>query len=99
MKTRRTFCTLALMLTACGGEGGTFEPPAPLVGAVPPPVYEPGEIEPGAITGTPGSVDCSPTPGVEYFSLEDYEFGAASGWYASADICAPCQDIVNAQDA
>jgi hypothetical protein len=32
-------------------------------------------------------------------SIEDFELGAAGGWYLSNDVCSVCQDFVNRSDA
>jgi hypothetical protein len=100
MKTIRiSIFALGLSLSACGGESGERPASSERMPTLPPPIYEPDELRAGAdaTDDTGGAVDCTPAPGIEYVGLEDYEFGAAAGWYPSADICAACQDIVNAQ--
>jgi hypothetical protein len=101
MKTSRlSVLALALLLAACGGESGERMTSDPRDPTLPPPIYTDEELAEGAnAPSEAGPVDCTEPPGITFATLEDYEFGAAAGFYPSADICAPCQDIVNARDA
>jgi hypothetical protein len=100
---RLSLLALGFVLGACGGESGERVLSDPREPALPPPIYTPDELAPSTDVGTgeEGALDCAAAerPDLEFVVLEDYEFGAAAGFYPSADICAPCQDIVNARDA
>lgn len=44
------------------------------------------------------SVICAERSDIEYQSIEDFELGAAGGWYLSNDVCSDCQDFINQMD-
>jgi hypothetical protein len=91
---------LGALLVACGGEAGTRPESTARDPMLPPPIYTPDELQPGTgVSSSSVPSNCDEPDGVTTVMLEDYEFGAAAGFYPSADICAPCQDIVNARDA
>jgi len=85
-------CT-SLVLGACGGSTDTPRPEGsperPLPGYLDPPQTSLGRV------GT----SCAPPPNVELVSIEDFELGAAGGWYLSNDVCSVCQNFVNQSDA
>ncbi len=68
----------AVTLPACGGvhRGSAAQADAS-------PLY-PAPIDPGS-----GPVDCTMADGYEMHMIEDFEFGAATGWYTNNEVCYP----------
>lgn len=86
-----TRATVTCVITACGGS--TEDPREP---AADDPVT-PGYLTAPARPGRPPI--CESRGDIESQLIEDFEFGAAGGWYLSNDVCSTCQDIINAADA
>ncbi|HEY4015027.1 MAG TPA: hypothetical protein VGM06_16905 [Polyangiaceae bacterium] len=59
---------------ACGGTSGTKEPVA----------LVPALVDPGS-----GPVDCTVANPYDMTMIEDFEFGAATGWYTNNEVCYP----------
>src|SRR5262245_20128558 len=87
-------CSLALLAAACGG---TTDVPRPApVGAD---SDYPNYLSAPAAPVRGGSVVCAERTDLEYETIEDFELGAAGGWYLSNDVCSDCQDLINQMDA
>lgn len=75
-------CAAALVCAACGGED------AGRPDALPPPA-----LPDSTYAGRPAN--CGAAEGLEFFLLDDFELGAASGgWYTNNDVCEPCQLLI-----
>jgi hypothetical protein len=87
---------LASLVLACGGSTDEPRPEGsperPLPGYLAPPL-----TSSGSASGSASS--CTPPPDVEFFSIEDFEFGAGGGFFVSNDVCNVCQDFVNQSNA
>jgi hypothetical protein len=85
--------SLAAAAWACGGSTDTPRPEGgpdrPLPSYLDPPATALGGV----------SSSCSLPDHLEAVSVEDFELGAAGGWYLSNDVCSVCQDYVNQSDA
>ena len=84
--------SLACFAVSCGGatdEPRKTEGPAPGV-----PGYYAAPVETAG-----GTLDCSERLDIELRLIEDFELGAAGGWYLGNDVCAACQELVEAADA
>lgn len=76
-------CGLGLAAAACGGEdaGRPTSPELPTL---------PDSDHAGR------APNCNATEGLEFFLLDDFELGAASGgWYTNNDVCEPCQQLID----
>ncbi len=86
----------ALLVAACGGSTDVPRPdPQPMTGI-------PGYLTPPATELAGGSgvpLNCAERTDLELVSIEDFELGAAGGWYLSNDVCSVCQEFVNESDA
>jgi len=69
----------AMLVAACGGEQGT---PPPIKGAVLGPSFGP---DPGS-----GPPDCSADAPYDLALFDDFELGAATGWYTNNEVCSTC---------
>ncbi len=90
---------LAVGLAGCGGSTDT---PRPAPDGVEGNQGVPGYLSPPSdvvSSDMPVPIDCSARADLEFADIEDFELGAAGGWYLSNDVCADCQDFVNASDA
>lgn len=88
--------TTAALLAACfaAGCGGATEQPRPAEGPAPGvPGYYAAPVE---MTG--GALSCTERSDLELEIIEDFELGAAGGWYLGNDVCAVCQEFVQAAD-
>jgi hypothetical protein len=90
-----------LLVAALPGCGGSTETPRPARDGTGGPQGVPGYLSPpsGVSIDDTVPVDCYVRADVELELIEDFELGAAGGWYLSNDVCADCQDFVNAADA
>jgi len=83
-------------VTACGGSTDEPRPdPEPVAGV-------PGYLAPPATEfagGAGAPLNCTERADIELVSIEDFELGAAGGWYLSNDVCSVCQEFVNESDA
>lgn len=79
--------------------GGSTDEPRPEPSASPPlPEYLDAPAPAGTGSASAGAT-CNPRSDIERSTVEDFELGAAGGWYLSNDVCATCQNFVNAADA
>jgi hypothetical protein len=83
----------ASLATACGGSTDTPRPQPGPEPSIPP--YFAAPVD----TGGAAAVDCEERSDIELRSIEDFELGAAGGWYLSNDVCSVCQEFVNEADA
>lgn len=87
---------MAILLVACGG---STDRPRPATGAGPElPAYLDPPVD-DAVDGAAEAPDCSERTDIDVIPIEDFEFGAAGGWYLSNDVCSVCQDFINQADA
>lgn len=70
---------LFALLGACGGEDRSRTDALYQAPVVP---------DPGS-----GPFSCSEAATSSVFVWEDFEFGAASGWYTNNEVCSPCQEL------
>lgn len=87
--------SLALCMAACGGSTDSPRPEAGPGPALPAYLDPPASDDPAG----PTVVSCDERQDIELSSIEDFELGAAGGWYLSNDVCSVCQEFVNAADA
>lgn len=89
---------LSLATALLVGCGGSTDRPRPEAGPGPgmPAYLEP---PPEGESDEPAATDCSERDDIEIIPLEDFEFGAAGGWYLSNDVCSVCRDLLNQADA
>jgi hypothetical protein len=80
---------LAAWLAACGG---STDSPRPEARPSPP---LPGYGDPASSDTAPVHSSCEPPVGIELAMLEDFEFGAAGGFFVNDDVCTICQGYVN----
>ena len=88
--------TAAALPVACFAAscGGATEEPRPAEGPAPGvPGYYAAPVETAG-----GALDCTERVDVELQVVEDFELGAAGGWYSGNDVCAVCQELVEAAD-
>jgi hypothetical protein len=93
------WCVCGAIASGSVACGGSTDVPRPEPSASPP---LPGYLDapaPAATGGSPAGATCSPRADIERSVVQDFELGAAGGWYLSNDVCATCQDFVNAADA
>jgi hypothetical protein len=87
-------CALLLVVAGCGGS--TDEPrPLPTGSDSEYPGYLGAPMAPAAA----GPVNCMERTDIALEKIEDFELGAAGGWYLSNDVCSNCQDFINQSDA
>jgi hypothetical protein len=89
---------MALVAVGCGvalGCGGSTDVPRPAPAGEPPP---PGYLTAPSERAT-GGINCTERTDIVLESIENFELGAAGGWYLSNDVCSDCQDIINQADA
>jgi len=86
-------CSLALCAVACGGSTDVPRP-SPTGTDSDYPSYL--SAPPPAVRGN--SAVCAERTDLEFQSIEDFELGAAGGWYLSNDVCSDCQDLINQMD-
>jgi hypothetical protein len=67
-------------LHACGGTTGASAQVALSTAA----------LDPGS-----GAVDCNAASPYDFFVVEDFESGAATGWYTNNEVCYACQNATN----
>jgi hypothetical protein len=72
--------SFTLLATACGGTSETERGAGPVTEHAPEPDHG----------GRPA--DCSAEDGLDFWWIEDFETGAATGWYTNTDVCKTCND-------
>lgn len=94
-RARRRSCAAVPLAVASWACGGATDQPRPAEGPEPGvPAYYAAPVESAA-----SSLTCTERPDIELQVIEDFELGAAGGWYLSNDVCAVCQELVNEADA
>lgn len=105
--TRRAWAAAvgALLLAACGGKdaGPRPETSPGVAREVDPCASEDSEVFEDYCTQSPEELaalcaEVEDKYGAGLRSYEDFEFGAASGWYTNNDFCYPCQQLIDGAD-